>query len=444
MSWLGRSLANSLRLGHDDTVGDDDDDCDFVPYQPHDPPPTSPKNHETPHLQQHQPLDNEFGLENEVLSRGVQEDLHVFKQTLTRQFWGMASFLAPPPLDSHPSYPSHRHTQSFPAASTRNRSDPSDRCVSQNVGESEARRFRRVFSHIEEATFHRHATETLDMNPISISFGSQSLRNEETAMEEHGFERAVGITDEVLAFASNIAMHPETWLDYPVEEEDDTDDFDMSDAQQEHALAIERLDHRLAALRIELCPCHMSESYFWKVYFVLLHSRLNKQDAEVLSTPQVLAARALWMEELQKQEKLESECFGRSTSYSRDTAPHEDFSPRSFDDSYYGVMPRGTYRFEEDYESGKHMGESSEAHFIDKVVVEENSKTKTEDKDLSRVRSSKLVLEDYEDDEYEWPEDDIDGITVPVVNEEDISFSDLEDDNFSLRPFKSKTESNAP
>lgn len=61
----------------------------------------------------------------------------------------------------------------------------------------------------------------------------------------------------------------------------------MSDAQKEHAFTIEGLAPRLAALRFELCPCHMSESYFWKVYFVLLHSRLNKHDAEVLSTPQV-------------------------------------------------------------------------------------------------------------------------------------------------------------
>jgi len=61
----------------------------------------------------------------------------------------------------------------------------------------------------------------------------------------------------------------------------------MSDAQEEHAAVVERLTPRLAALRIELCPCHMSESYFWKVYFVLLHSRLNKEDAGVLSTPQV-------------------------------------------------------------------------------------------------------------------------------------------------------------
>ncbi|XP_028796741.1 uncharacterized protein LOC114752182 [Neltuma alba] len=443
MSWLARSLANSLRLDPDDAVGDDNDECDFVPNHPHDPPPTSSRNHESHHLhQRQQPPDNEFGLENEALARGVQEDLHVFKQTLTRQFWGMASFLAPPPADSHPSFPSHRHTQSFPAASTRNRSEPSDHCVSQNTEESEARRIRRGFSHIEEASFHRDVPETLGRIPNSISFGSEPLRNEESAMEEYDLERGVGITDEVLAFARNIAMHPETWLDYPVDEEDDTDDFDMSDAQQEHAMAIERLAPRLAALRIELCPCHMSESYFWKVYFVLLHSRLNKQDAEVLSTPQVLAARALWMKELQEQEKLESECFGRSISYSKDTAQQEDFSPRFFDNAYSGTMAYGTYRFEEDYGSDKHMGECSEDHLIDEPVVEENSKTKTEEKDLSRVRSSKFVLEDYEDDEYEWPEDDIDGITVPQVNEEDISFSDLEDDNYSLKPV-TRTELNA-
>ncbi|GMP27679.1 hypothetical protein CsSME_00003561 [Camellia sinensis var. sinensis] len=61
----------------------------------------------------------------------------------------------------------------------------------------------------------------------------------------------------------------------------------MSDAQQEHALAVERLAPRLAALRIELCPGYMSEDCFWKIYFVLLHPRLSKNDAELLSTPQV-------------------------------------------------------------------------------------------------------------------------------------------------------------
>lgn len=66
-----------------------------------------------------------------------------------------------------------------------------------------------------------------------------------------------------------------------------TPDFDMSDAQQEHALAVEQLVPRLAALRMELCPGYMSEAWFWKIYFILLHPRLDLPDAEVLSTPQV-------------------------------------------------------------------------------------------------------------------------------------------------------------
>ena len=64
-------------------------------------------------------------------------------------------------------------------------------------------------------------------------------------------------------------------------------DFELSDAQQEHALTVESLAPRLAALRIELCPGYMSESSFWKIYFVLLHPRLEPHAAELLSTPEV-------------------------------------------------------------------------------------------------------------------------------------------------------------
>jgi hypothetical protein len=62
----------------------------------------------------------------------------------------------------------------------------------------------------------------------------------------------------------------------------------MTDAQQDHALAVESLAPELADLRIELCPSHMSEGCFWKIYFVLLHPKLRKDDAEILSTPQVI------------------------------------------------------------------------------------------------------------------------------------------------------------
>ena len=64
----------------------------------------------------------------------------------------------------------------------------------------------------------------------------------------------------------------------------------MSDVQQEHALAVEQLVPRLAALRIELCPNHMSERCFWKIYFMLVYPRLDEKDAEMLFSPQVFFA----------------------------------------------------------------------------------------------------------------------------------------------------------
>ena len=65
-------------------------------------------------------------------------------------------------------------------------------------------------------------------------------------------------------------------------------DFDMSDIQQEHALAIERLTPNLAYLRLELWPGYLSNGQFWKIYFVLLHPQLSKEDALFITTPQVI------------------------------------------------------------------------------------------------------------------------------------------------------------
>ena len=52
------------------------------------------------------------------------------------------------------------------------------------------------------------------------SFGSEM--ESKSDLEERGFG-GVRITDEVLAFARNIGMHLETWLDFPIDEEEDLD-----------------------------------------------------------------------------------------------------------------------------------------------------------------------------------------------------------------------------
>ncbi|BBN19271.1 hypothetical protein MPTK1_8g09240 [Marchantia polymorpha subsp. ruderalis] len=120
--------------------------------------------------------------------------------------------------------------------------------------------------------------------------------------EDESDERldAVGLTEAVVTFARNIAMHPETWLDFPLPEDENDDDFVMNNIQKEHSHALEVAAPGLKALRIELCPNYMSEGRFWLNYFVLLHSRLSPEEAHLLSTSQVLSARASLLRELEK------------------------------------------------------------------------------------------------------------------------------------------------
>ncbi|KAF8377666.1 hypothetical protein HHK36_031050 [Tetracentron sinense] len=419
MSWLARSLANSLRFDGDVNGN------------------VNGRNREFP-LKEEEEEEEEQQME--IQGRGVKEDLSELTKTLTRQLWGVASFLAPPPPSpSKPSPPS-------PSISDWNRWQSSDQSVSVSGGFSDQEIFdsagtvgiRSDFAEIgskfrtgiSNLSNNKAVSEISKIASNFIPFGS-----EKESVEKYSIGGAVGVTDEVLAFARNIAMHPETWLDFPMADDDDSDDFNISDAQQEHALAVERLTPRLAALRIELCPGHMSEGCFWKIYFVLLHSRLNKHDAELLSTPQIVEARAMMMQDLQNRTKPEPEWSGRSTSHSKEAANslQEKYLSASSND-HFKTLPLKTLAFgcststvTMDFETDKHPIDSSEMQIIDKCIIDEEPVIQTKIKDL------KVLDQKYEDDGDDWLEEHSEiggysGTTIPLGNEEDVSFSDLEEE----------------
>jgi hypothetical protein len=172
---------------------------------------------------------------------------------------------------------------------------------------------------------------------------------------------------------------------------------------------------------------------------------------------QVMEARAKWMQELQCQtptsisKMSEHEWFGRSTSRLKESSntiheDYEDYSPVSSRTAHYEDTLHRTYSFESTmpsttYETEKHPVESNEMPFIDKSVIEEKPFIKTEDKNVTVGTSSEILVNSYEDadddddDDDDWPEEDIEldgcrGTAIALINEEDISFSDLEDDDF--------------
>uniref|UniRef100_J3L4F4 BSD domain-containing protein n=2 Tax=Oryza brachyantha TaxID=4533 RepID=J3L4F4_ORYBR len=251
--------------------------------------------------------------------------------------------------------------------------------------------------------------------------------------EEDDGAEAVGLTEEVVVFVRHISAHPETWLDFPLFDDDrHADDFELSDTQYGHALAIEHVVPSLSYLRTELCSTNMSEACFWKIYFVLLHSKLRKQDAELLSTPQILKAREQLLQSSPKQKRLGSEEPNGSSLNMNVPATEGDSNGMSEAPSFEEPTPEPICVIEAD----KHPVLTTEVEIIDKPVIEEELVVKNEIKSIPSD-SEKTLHTTTEDDDKEvedWLKD-VDPVSSKAGNvnsagqEEDISFSDLEDDD---------------
>ncbi|XP_042045252.1 uncharacterized protein LOC121791325 isoform X2 [Salvia splendens] len=370
MSWLARSIANSLNF---DDHGDGDDATQPEAKLP----------------------DNSGSDDDEVSSpttpsRGVKEDLSEISKTLTRQFWGVASFLAPPPQAEVKTGDDLLDSEQDPMLKIRD--------DFAEIGGKFKSGISRLSNNINVSEITKLASNFLQLDDD---------REKQDVIGSLGDGTAIGVTEEVVAFARDVAMHPETWMDFPLPPDDeDDDDFDLSDAQQEHALAVERFAPRLAALRIELCPGYMTESCFWKIYFVLVHPRLDKNDAVLLSTPQILEARALLTPELKKRNSTNTENLPGKISLKpeeTDSSHYEEPLLAPFPETVSekaSIVNTGTSTAPDTKTVASSAG-STRIQIVDKTVTEE--KPDEQGKDQHSGSSSLDVSGDKdEDDADDW------------------------------------------
>ncbi|KAL5203951.1 hypothetical protein ABZP36_008822 [Zizania latifolia] len=427
MAWLARSIANSFLAPEEQDEGED-----------HRPPASDLAGPSSP-------------------PRGVREDLSELTDALAHRFQGLTSFLAPAPGSG-----------GIPRAPD----------AAEIAG-----RFRAGLARLPG----RQAVADL------AKIASSLLPPEDA----DGEAEVAGVTEEVVAFARDAAMRPELWLDFPLLPDDadsDSDDFDMTDAQQDHALAVESVAPELADLRIELCPSHMGEGCFWKIYFILLHPKLRKEDAELLSTPQILEARKKLSPDSQYKSKLDSNVDTVAVPFSNiDGAvpspvevvgllKDEDDSGRatSFSNVDYGVLPPIILEMQsndtqndagalpaDNITSGipvqlvpllKDATELSQTRMeesaqdfttqdtvaneqpvqLSEITLKDSSKEEqwkqplTDLSGQSRVVIQKTNKDNDDDDGDEWLEEEIGvpgSMAIPIEDDEDVSFSDLEEDD---------------
>uniref|UniRef100_A0A0D9WIJ5 BSD domain-containing protein n=1 Tax=Leersia perrieri TaxID=77586 RepID=A0A0D9WIJ5_9ORYZ len=427
MSWLARSIAATLSSprGEPDPDSDADDESEHASAAADRAAAategSSPRNRDLDEPEEPEQPDTP--------SRGVKGDISELTETLTRRLWGVASFLAPPPPE--------------PSSSTPRGEEDGD---GEEEEESQSPRIAGIRSDLAEIGGRvRSGISMLQSNKAvaEISKIASSLLPFGQGDDDEG-EPVAGVTEEVVVFVRHVSTRPETWLDFPLFiSERYADDFELSDAQYVHALAMEHLVPSLADLKAAICSTDMSEACFWKIYFVLLHSKLNKQDVELLSTPQILQAREELLQSLQTKNKRGSEVLGEgqsSNTVNMPSAPAEEkviqlssienkaekSEVSSFNEPTSDILP--------DIESEKFPIATAEVEIIDKSVIEEELSTKIETKSLPI--ESKIHAESDKDEVDEWPDDDdaeevvgTAGNRTSLGQEEDVSFSDLEDDD---------------
>lgn len=292
---------------------------------------------------------------------GVKEELSVLGENIGRQLRGVAAFLAPPPITE-----------------SQSQSRPSDSPTLQGIRDDL----------VEIGGSFKSGLSLLSGNKAVAGFSKLAsnllqFRNQDDYGEE--FDGVAGITGEVVEFVKEISLRSECWTDFPLSLDDD---FEMSDAQREHAFSVERLVPSFTDLRISL-RLHLGDNRFWMIYFILLLPRLNEEDFELLSTPKIIATRNMLLQKLQTTRNVQ---VGNNTS---------DASQKSSE-----------------------IGETQEENIGSR------------EKDVTKIvnATKDLEIEDEENTEQWLEEDDTDtGFSVStrkeIHHEEDVSFSDLEDES---------------
>lgn len=225
----------------------------------------------------------------------LKHDFSALGKTLSRQLRGFANFLAPQPSSAVVSAADSSNSSS-------NFSSPSQtlqgiRNDLAEIGGGLRNGFSMLSVNSNKAVgeISRFASNLLPFRRRSADDDG-----EEDEFEDEVIDDTPGITNEVLNFVNDISSRPEYWTDFPLAL--DETDFEMSDVQRMHISTVEQLVPSISTLKIKL-QSFMSNEIFWMIYFILLLPRLDQPDFELLATSEIVEARNILLDKLQRKEK---------------------------------------------------------------------------------------------------------------------------------------------
>ncbi|KAJ0113449.1 hypothetical protein Patl1_01601 [Pistacia atlantica] len=121
----------------------------------------------------------------------------------------------------------------------------------------------------------------------SLSKSSKKSKTSESNQQKQDQEELLllGVTDQLIDHVKSFTL--DTFKNFPLQDnEEPTYDVeaatnssgnvrqDLSDWQERHAFLVLSKVKELATLRFKLCPRHLKEQQFWRIYFMLVKSHV--------------------------------------------------------------------------------------------------------------------------------------------------------------------------
>jgi hypothetical protein len=133
--------------------------------------------------------------------------------------------------------------------------------------------------------------------------------------EKHSLSelQTFGITDDLREFVQGLTSS--TFLNFPVQDDSPISDVptvsnvrqDLTEWQQKHASIVLTTVQQISRLRYELCPRHMKDAKFWRIYFTLVSTHVAPYEKQ-------------YMEEVKLREEQNKDDKSKETSIDGD--PH--------------------------------------------------------------------------------------------------------------------------
>jgi hypothetical protein len=143
---------------------------------------------------------------------------------------------------------------------------------------------------------------------------SQQPEEEEEEVDNY----QIPITQTLVEYVQNLALHPSTFINFPIPKLTDAS-FRLNKGEERHAKEILQRVPELQALRYDLCPRKMTEETFWRIYFLLLLNKTTRglgQDKEDSTKSQSF--------DVQIDQKAKENKNGNKTSKDEETEEEED------------------------------------------------------------------------------------------------------------------------